>query len=229
VLLEHPQLDATWSRYEGGQSGPAPHVHDRHVDAFYIVEGELQFRLGPELTRVRAAAGTFVAVPPGLVHAFDNASDATARWLNFHAPSTGFIAYLRGEGWFDSHDPPADGGRSADDAVVTSVADCERYDRDDRSLFILSDDELLSVFTIAFDPGFTVDPHRHEEEVDSFYVLDGEVEFTVGEELVRAGPETWLSAPPGARHGFRNSSSSRATTLNLHAPDSGFAERIRRG
>ena len=33
-------------------------------------------------------------------------------------------------------------------------------------------------------------------------MLDGEVEFTVGDEVVRAGPGTWLSAPPGARHGF---------------------------
>jgi len=177
---------------------------------------------------LRASAGTSVLVPPGLVHAFDNAGDAPARWLNFHAPSTGFIAYLRGEGSFDSHDPPADGGRSPDDAVVSSVADCERYDREDRSICILGEEERLSVLTIAFDPGFTVDPHRHEEEVDSFFVLDGEVEFTVGERLVHARPGTWLSAPPGARHGFRNGSSSRATVLNLHAPDSGFAEWIRR-
>src|SRR5437762_2224933 len=72
VLCEHPLLDVTWSRYEGGQPGPGPHVHHEHVDAFYIVEGELQFRVGPDIETVRAPAGTFVLVPPSVVHGFDD-------------------------------------------------------------------------------------------------------------------------------------------------------------
>jgi quercetin dioxygenase-like cupin family protein len=44
---------------------------------------------------------------------------------------------------------------------------------------------------------------------------------------VRAGPGTWLSAPPGARHGFRNGGSGWARVLNIHAPDAGFAGSIR--
>ena len=80
---------------------------------------------------------------------------------------------------------------------------------------------------IAFDESFHVDPHEHDDHADSFFVLDGEVEFTVGDEVVRAGPGTWLSAPPGARHGFRNGGSGRSRVLNVHAPDAGFADRIR--
>jgi catechol 2,3-dioxygenase-like lactoylglutathione lyase family enzyme len=64
-----------------------------------------------------------VLVPPGVVHAFDNASDGTTTWLNFHAPSTGFAAFLRGErDGFDSTDPPADGGRPAAEAVIAAAA-----------------------------------------------------------------------------------------------------------
>jgi hypothetical protein len=64
-----------------------------------------------------------VLVPPGVVHAFDNASDGTTTWLNFHAPSTGFAAFLRGErDGFDSTDPPADGGRPAAEAVIATGA-----------------------------------------------------------------------------------------------------------
>jgi mannose-6-phosphate isomerase-like protein (cupin superfamily) len=88
ALCEHPLLDATWSQYEAGERGPDPHVHHQHVDAFYVLEGELEFGVGPDVEPVRAPAGTFVAVPPNVVHTFRNSSGATARWLNFHAPST---------------------------------------------------------------------------------------------------------------------------------------------
>jgi quercetin dioxygenase-like cupin family protein len=228
ALFEHPLIDVTWSRYESGERGPDPHVHHEHVDAFYIVEGELQIRVGPDVEPVRAPAGTFVAVPPNVVHSFDNESDATARWLNFHAPSTGFIAYLRGERVsFDSFDRPVDGGRSAADATVTPVGGGERFERPNRTLAILGDQPQLSAIEIAFDPDFEVESHHHDDHVDSFFVLEGEVEFAVGDVAVRAGPGIWISAPPGAEHGFRNAGASRARVLNIHAPETGFADGIR--
>src|SRR5262247_596593 len=117
VLFEHELLDASYARSEAGERGAGPHIHVEHVDAFYVLEGELTFRVGPELDAVRAGAGTFVMVPPHLVHGFDNDGDATARWLNFHAPSTGFLAWMRGDREsFDMVPPPSDGGRPVTDA-----------------------------------------------------------------------------------------------------------------
>jgi quercetin dioxygenase-like cupin family protein len=230
ALFEHRLIDITWSRYEPGERGPGPHVHHRHVDAFFIVEGELEFGLGPDVEAVRAPAGTFVLVPANVVHTFHNGSNSTARWLNFHAPSTGFVAWLRDDRKsFDSHDPPADRGRPAGEAVVVRAGGGERHERDNRTLRIVGDVPQLSAIEISFDPGFTVDPHVHADEVDSFVVLDGEVEFTVGDRPVAAGPGTWVSAPAGARHGFRNRTSKRARVLNVHAPDCGFVAGIRRG
>ena len=87
-----------------------------------MLEGEPTFRIGPELERVTAPAGTFIAVPPNVIHGFDNDSLQRARFLNFHAPSGGFADYLRGvTPGFDSYDPPADGGRPAAEATVTSA------------------------------------------------------------------------------------------------------------
>ena len=40
-------------------------------------------------------AGDFVAVTPGTVHAFENASDARVRFLNVHAPGMRFDEYIR--------------------------------------------------------------------------------------------------------------------------------------
>ena len=71
--------------------------------------------------------------------------------------------------------------------------------------------------------------HRHDDHVDSFYVLDGEVEFTLESGVVTAGPGTLVSAPPGTLHGFGDAAArARAPLLNVHAPDSGFAESLRR-
>ena len=112
------------------------------------------------------------------------------------------------------------------DPVVSRPGDGERYARGNRTITIRVDLPGLSVFEIAFDETFAVDPHTHDDHVDSFYVLEGEVEFTVGDDTVRAGPGTVLVAPPGARHGFR-SAGGTARVLNVHAPDAGFADSIR--
>jgi quercetin dioxygenase-like cupin family protein len=228
VLFEHELLDASWARSEGGERGAAPHIHREHVDAFYVLEGELRFLVGPDLDPVRAGAGTFVMVPPNLVHGFDNESDATAKWLNFHAPSTGFLAWMRGaRESFDMVPPPDDGGRSADDAVVVRPGGGERFERDNRTITILGVETQFSANEIAFDESFHVDPHQHDDHVDSFFVLDGTVAFTLGDRIVSAAPGMWMPAPPGTTHGFRNGGGGHARALNVHAPDAGFAGSIR--
>ena len=93
---------------------------------------------------------------------------------------------------------------------------------------VKADRPELSLLEITFDPGSGVDPHFHKRHSDSFYVLEGEVEFTVGDETKRAGPGTWVAAPPGVRHGFAIPGPDGAHFLNIHAPGSGFIDRIRK-
>ena len=236
LLVDREELTVTWFRYAAGEKGPDPHIHRRHTDAFYVLEGELELGLGPGVAEiVRATPGTLVAAPPEVVHTFRNASSAEAIFLNFHAPSMGFGDMLRarrdGRGEdaerFDQFDPPADGGRPLAEAVVSRSEGGELFDRGDRAIGIKSDLPQISAFDIAFDPEFVVDPHRHDDHVDSFYVLAGEVDFTVGDGEVRAASGTWYSAPPGFRHGFRNPGPGRARVLNVHTPDGGFTGRVR--
>jgi mannose-6-phosphate isomerase-like protein (cupin superfamily) len=196
ALCEDPRLDVTWSRYEGGQPGPDPHVHHEHVDAFYIVEGELRFLVGPDVEPVRAPAGTFVLVPPNVVHGFDNVSDSTTRWLNFHAPSTGFIPYLRGErDGFDSFDPPADGGRAAEDATIAHPDARGALGRE--SQFAATEVELA--------PGADHEPGA--EGVECAFVLAGSVE-------PGGGPGAWLRGPGT----LRNPGPGPARLLHVGAP-----------
>jgi quercetin dioxygenase-like cupin family protein len=227
LLLAHELLVVTLTRSEAGERGAEPHIHKEHVDAFYVLEGEVTFRVGPALQRILAPAGTFVAVPPHVIHGFDNDSAGRCRFLNFHAPNGGFAKYMRGVNpGFDSFDPPADGGRSPRDVTVTLPGTGEQVERPLGRHWIQAEETQLSAILLTFEPGWEgVDPHTHADHVDAFFVLDGDVEFLGGQ----GGPETFFAAPPGTEHGFRiPDGGERIALLNVHAPDTGFVERLRR-
>ena len=87
---------------------------------------------------------------------------------------------------------------------------------------VKADRPELSLLEVTFDPGSGVDPHFHKGHSDSFYVLEGELEFHVGDEVFRATPGSYVLAPPNVVHHFRNVSETPARVLNLHTPG-GFA------
>ena len=68
------------------------HTHERHTDAFYVLEGELEVAVS-ETETVLVPAGGLAVASPGAVHAF--AVPKRARFLNIHAPGMSFAAYLR--------------------------------------------------------------------------------------------------------------------------------------
>jgi len=51
-------------------SGSPFHVHQNEDESFYILSGAMTFQLGE--SKFEAAAGSFVFIPRGLVHAFAN-------------------------------------------------------------------------------------------------------------------------------------------------------------
>jgi quercetin dioxygenase-like cupin family protein len=229
ILAELEQVIVTWFRYEPGEKGPDPHVHRQHTDAFYVLEGEVEFELGPNLKTGTGLPGTLAAAPPNVVHTFRNANDATAIFLNFHAPSMGFGDHIRGRGnAFDQFEPPADGG--LDEAVLSGPGEGERIEHDTSTLVIKSDLPQLAVLDLTFLPEFEgVDPHTHGDHVDAFYVLEGEVEFHTDDGPRRAGPGSFFAAPRGTVHGFRNPGPAPLRVLNIHAPEGGFVGRVRAG
>jgi quercetin dioxygenase-like cupin family protein len=104
----------------------------------------------------------------------------------------------------------------------------EHLPRGDRHHRVLCELPELEAFVLAFGPDFEgVPPHAHKDHVDNFYVLEGEAEFTISGETVRAGPGSWVSAPIGVEHGFRNAGDGELRMLNVHAPNVGFGERMR--
>jgi quercetin dioxygenase-like cupin family protein len=82
----------------------------------------------------------------------------------------------------------------------------------------------LSVLEFELGPAHPgVAPHFHKLQIDSFYVLEGEVDFRIGDETVRAPRGSYVSVPPGVVHGLMNAGASSARLLNVHVPG-GFAE-----
>jgi mannose-6-phosphate isomerase-like protein (cupin superfamily) len=67
------------------RTGPGTHAHPAEDDAFYMLEGELVFTVAGD--EVVAGPGTFLLVPPGVLHDFANRTDAIARFVNVHAPA----------------------------------------------------------------------------------------------------------------------------------------------
>ena len=106
--------------------------------------------------------------------------------------------------------------------------DAERVARGSGTFRVLAELPELEVIDMRFGPAFEgVDPHTHEDHVDSFYVLEGEAEFTVGDEVVHAPAGTFVAVPAGLVHGFRSIGRVGLRILNVHAPNTGFARRFR--
>ena len=123
LLVADENLSITRACYAAGERVAGPHIHDGHTDAFYVLEGELSFEIGPESERVTVGAGGFVAVPPGVAHSFRTAGNGPARWLTLHARDGGFAAFMRGirdgvEVDWDVAPVPAEGGLPAAHAIV---------------------------------------------------------------------------------------------------------------
>ena len=94
---------------------------------------------------------------------------------------------------------------------------------------VLAELPQIEALELSFGPDFEgVDPHTHSDHADSFYVLEGEVEFFLDGSWRRVGPGTFLSVPPNVEHGFRPCGG-RFRLLNLHTPHAGFIGRLRDG
>ena len=115
LLVDIDELAAVDVRADPGWGKAPPHVHARHGEALYVVDGELTVRL--EDREHRVGPETWAFVPPGVVHAVEVTGDATARYLALHTPSSGYGDYVRGdvEG-FDQR--PAADAVSADPGLV---------------------------------------------------------------------------------------------------------------
>lgn len=69
-------------------------------------------------------------------------------------------------------------------------------------------------------PGGGPPPHVHSREEESFFILDGEITFTVGEERIVATAGTFANMPVGSLHSFKNATDKSARMIISVAPAS---------
>ena len=61
--------------------------------------------------------------------------------------------------------------------------------------------------------------HRHAKHEEGFYVISGNVRFTVGDQVHDAVPGTLVMVPTGAPHTFANPGDEPAVMLSTFTPD----------
>jgi quercetin dioxygenase-like cupin family protein len=103
VKAEGPELHLLEFELDPEHEGPRMHFHERQAHAFYVLEGELEFRVGAET--VRAQTGSAVVVPPGVVHAFANVGPGRARFLDIHNSESRLIEWMRARACGELVDP----------------------------------------------------------------------------------------------------------------------------
>ncbi|MGZ8538910.1 MAG: cupin domain-containing protein, partial [Flavisolibacter sp.] len=63
-------------------------------------------------------------------------------------------------------------------------------------------DGAFSLIHCHFRKGFTAPPHYHKLEDESFYILEGEIDFFIGGQKVKAGAGEFVVLPRNVPHHF---------------------------
>ena len=80
------------------------------------------------------------------------------------------------------------------------------------------DSKHTSMFEWTVPAGFSTGLHVHGVQEETFYVLEGECEWQVGDQLIRAKPGTFLFIPPGVPHNIGNASDKPARMIMTVSP-----------
>ena len=104
-------------------------------------------------------------------------------------------------------------------AMIKNISTAEHYDWgqgcDGWRLLERAD---LSVIQERIPSGAGEVAHYHQRARQLFFVLTGELQIRLGEQLFRLSPGDSLEVPPGAQHRVRNASEAEATFLVVSAP-----------
>jgi quercetin dioxygenase-like cupin family protein len=207
--------------------GPPLHRHE-FDEAFYVLDGELTFQLEDEL--FTAGPGALAFAPGGVDHTLANLGDAPARYVLLCTPAgfEGYFARLAAEA--AGEEPPA--WALAPTPSVTTVGG-QIGERDDTAsatplapapgrvnVLVRSEQSegRLAVMDNRVGAGFPGPPLHHHDFDELFWVLEGELTFQLGDEVLTRRAGEFAFAPRGAHHTFANHSGADARTLIVCTP-----------
>lgn len=80
------------------------------------------------------------------------------------------------------------------------------------------DTKHTSMFDWTIPARFSTGRHVHRVQEETFYVVEGECEWQIGDETVRAVPGTFVFVPPGVPHNIANVSDAPARVIMTVSP-----------
>ena len=80
------------------------------------------------------------------------------------------------------------------------------------------DTKHTTMFEWTLPAGFSTGRHVHRIQEETFYVLEGECQWQVGDELVHAKSGTYVFIPPGVPHNIANASDKPARMIMTVSP-----------
>jgi mannose-6-phosphate isomerase-like protein (cupin superfamily) len=220
--------------------GPPPHVHSREDEMFFVLEGMFSFFLKDRT--YRGGPGACVYLPKGIPHTFKNVGDTSGKFLALAAP-TGFEKFaaavasktrptsreidpadiqrllaLAPEFGIDMSPtlsgPPQDAGACPDGKCLWVLGESVNI-----KLAAADTGGKFSAAEIKSWPGgLGPPPHRHREQDEMFYVLEGAYEFLLGDKKQTCEAGALIYVPRGVVHTFRNASNGISRLFDLHTP-----------
>lgn len=210
-----------------------PHLHS-FEESFYVLEGTLIGEIDGRAFLFNP--GDYGLTSTGTKHAWRNASDVPARWLEMQAPQPRPTDYgrdtffLGGDvatgarppnlqdpanahlGHFDEASLPKPGSPAAMEGFnpITGVAIKMFVDRSFGAIH-------QSLFLIQYMPGAKIDPHDHTFE-ESYLIVSGQVKAIADgkEYMLGAGDVIWTSV--GCIHSFENVGDEPVRWIETQAP-----------
>jgi quercetin dioxygenase-like cupin family protein len=117
-----------------------------------------------------------------------------------------------------------EGGMTTGTQAFTAIAEGQRRDlwvMGSLLQIVIDGEQTGGAYAVAEDrssPGFGPPPHIHSREDEAFYVIAGEYLFGGEDGEVRAGPGTFVHAPRGRLHWWRNVGDGPGRHLEIFTP-----------
>ncbi|MGC4027548.1 MAG: cupin domain-containing protein [Steroidobacteraceae bacterium] len=222
------------------------HYHKTHAETFYIVSGQVEWTVGGKTQLLKA--GDLVHIPAYTVHGVKVVGNEDLRTVMVSQPG-GFEEHM----WFqesltpeqlkdprirkqlaplqDFYMPDAGTPLATQPVEYFSFAGKRpSYEDDGTSDVALSSKDSggrLNVQDEVWKAGFAVGPHFHRNHSETFYVLDGRVEWTVAGETQVLSRGDAVHIPPNTVHSARALDNRPLHTLMFYNP-SGYDEHLER-
>lgn len=188
----------------------AYHIHKNTEESIFVIEGEMEFRLGNN--KFRASSGDCVLANRGIGHGLQNVGNTTARLMTMYpnpAPDREEVPEV------DFVDAPPEKGaffRGKVDSFEFAPG-ITRYDM--VGDFLGSESTYFSELTFA--PGAVAPNHYHPAHEEAMFCVRGELMAVYADDDRVALPAGDIFAcEPTVRHGIYNASNESATLLAMH-------------